>query len=100
MSNSWPTSGIDLHLELDPATGRRAALEQALRAAIQTGRLAPHARLPASRNLAAELGLSRGTVRAAYDQLIAEGYLTARQGSGTAVAALPPAPHGQHSRTA
>ncbi|MEU6723082.1 PLP-dependent aminotransferase family protein [Nonomuraea wenchangensis] len=89
MSNSWPTSGVDLHLELDPAIGRRAALEQALRAAIQTGRLAPHARLPASRNLAAELGLSRGTVRAAYDQLIAEGYLTARQGSGTAVARLP-----------
>ncbi|WP_433375120.1 PLP-dependent aminotransferase family protein [Streptosporangium sp. CA-115845] len=88
MSDSWPTSGVDLHLELDPATGRRAGLEQALRAAIQTGRLAPQARLPASRKLAAELGLSRGTVRAAYDQLIAEGYLTARQGSGTAVARL------------
>jgi GntR family transcriptional regulator/MocR family aminotransferase len=89
MPISWPNSGVDLHLDLDPALGRRTALEQALRAAIRAGRLAPHARLPASRVLAAELGLSRGTVRAAYDQLIAEGYLTARQGSGTTVAGLP-----------
>ncbi|MFF5264974.1 PLP-dependent aminotransferase family protein [Actinomadura viridis] len=89
MSESWPTSGVDLHLELDPATGRRTGLEQALRAAIQAGRLAPRARLPATRRLAAELGLSRGTVKAAYDQLVAEGYLTARQGSGTVVAGLP-----------
>src|SRR5690606_33476 len=35
--------------------------------------------------LAAELGLARGTVTAAYDQLVAEGYLTARVGSGTSV---------------
>ncbi|WP_149258450.1 PLP-dependent aminotransferase family protein [Actinomadura sp. K4S16] len=89
MSGSWPISGVDLHLELDPATGRRAGLEQALRAAIRTGRLAPRARLPATRRLAAELGLSRGTVKAAYDQLVAEGYLAARQGSGTVVARLP-----------
>ncbi len=95
MSESWPTSGVDLHLELDPATGRRAGLEQALRAAVRTGRLAPRTRLPASRKLAAELGLSRGTVRAAYDQLIAEGYLTARQGSGTVIARLPEH-HAQH----
>ncbi|WP_327048342.1 PLP-dependent aminotransferase family protein [Microbispora sp. NBC_01189] len=102
MSDSWPTSGVDLHLELDPAMGRRAGLEQALRAAIQTGRLAPQARLPATRKLAADVGVSRGTVRAAYDQLIAEGYLTARQGSGTAVAGLPPRhtdrPAGLHDR--
>lgn len=89
MSKSWPISGVDLHLELDPATGRRAGLEQALRAAVQTGRLAPQARLPATRKLADALSLSRGTVKAAYDQLIAEGYLTARQGSGTVVARLP-----------
>ncbi|CCH31482.1 PLP-dependent aminotransferase family protein [Actinosynnema sp. NPDC047251] len=83
-----PGAGVDLHLELDPATGRRAGLEHALRAAIRDGRLAPGARLPATRRLAVELGLARNTVAAAYDQLVAEGYLTARRGAGTQVAAL------------
>ena len=46
-------------------------------------------RAPGCRRLAAELGVSRGTAKAAYDQLVAEGYLTSRQGSGTAVASLP-----------
>ncbi|WP_163505841.1 PLP-dependent aminotransferase family protein [Fodinicola acaciae] len=91
MTDSWPISGVDLHLELDLSRGRRDALEQALRAAVRDGRLAPDARLPATRRLAADLGLSRGTVRGAYDQLIEEGYLTARQGSGTVVARLPAA---------
>ena len=89
MSESWPSFGVDLHLDLDVAGGRRAGLERALRAAVQSGRLVPGTRLPATRTLAAELGMSRGTVRAAYDQLLAEGYLTARQGSGTAVTRLP-----------
>ncbi|GAA1581168.1 PLP-dependent aminotransferase family protein [Actinomadura kijaniata] len=94
MADQWPNSGLDLHLEIDPTVpGRRAGLEKALRDAVQDGRLAPGARLPATRRLADELGLSRGTVRAAYDQLIAEGYLTARQGAGTTVARLP-RPHG------
>lgn len=44
-------------------------------------------RFPASRQLAGELGISRTVVLAAYDQLIAEGYLTTRQGSGIFVAA-------------
>ncbi|MEI5102752.1 PLP-dependent aminotransferase family protein [Streptomyces sp. PmtG] len=92
MTESWPTAGVDLHLELDPALGRQSGLEAALRAAIRQGRLAPDAVLPATRRLAAELGLSRGTVRAAYDQLVAEGYLTARQGFGTVVARLPQPP--------
>jgi GntR family transcriptional regulator/MocR family aminotransferase len=82
---------VDLHLEADPVDGRRAGLERGLRDAIRCGRLAPGARLPATRRLAEELGVSRGTVKAAYDQLIAEGYLTARQGSGTVVAPLPAA---------
>ncbi|GLP70598.1 GntR family transcriptional regulator [Streptomyces sp. TUS-ST3] len=82
---------VDLHLNADSAEGRRAGLERALRDAVRGGRLAPGARLPATRRLAEELGVSRGTVKAAYDQLIAEGYLTARQGSGTVVAPLPAA---------
>ena len=78
-------SGVDLHLEL---TGHRvrAGLEAALREAVQAGRLAPGTRLPSSRALAADLGIARNTVAEAYGQLVAEGWLTARQGSGTRVA--------------
>ncbi|MFJ7075199.1 PLP-dependent aminotransferase family protein [Streptomyces sp. NPDC098781] len=81
---------MDLHIELAAADGRRGGIERALRDAVRDGRLAPGARLPATRRLAEELGVSRNTVKAAYDQLVAEGYLTARQGAGTQVAALPP----------
>ncbi|MFI0543045.1 PLP-dependent aminotransferase family protein [Streptomyces sp. WSLK1-3] len=85
---------MDLHIGPEPDEGRRAGLERALRDAVRDGRLAPGARLPATRRLAEELGVSRGTVKAAYDQLVAEGYLTARQGSGTVVAPLPAADAG------
>ena len=89
MNDFWSGAGVDLHLEPDPEGGRRAGLERALRDAVRDGRLAPGTRLPATRRLATELGVSRGTAKAAYDQLVAEGYLTARQGSGTQVALLP-----------
>jgi len=69
--------------------GRRAALERALREAIGTGLLTAGTRLPATRTLAAQLCLARGTVSAAYDQLAAEGYVRARTGAGTVVAELP-----------
>jgi GntR family transcriptional regulator/MocR family aminotransferase len=94
VSDFWATFGVDLHLDLDldPATGRRSGLERALRNAIHKGRLAPGARLPSTRALAAELTVSRGTVSAAYDQLVAEGYLTARRGSGTEVVDLAQTP--------
>lgn len=59
----------------------------ALREAVRSGRLAPGTRLPSSRSLAADLGLARNTVADAYAELVAEGWLTARQGSGTRVAA-------------
>ncbi|MFG2476439.1 PLP-dependent aminotransferase family protein [Streptomyces fagopyri] len=91
MEDFWSGVGVDLHLEPDVAAGRRAGLERALRDAVREGRLAPGTRLPATRRLAAELGISRGTAKGAYDQLVAEGYLTARQGSGTEVALLPAA---------
>ncbi|MEV7414461.1 PLP-dependent aminotransferase family protein [Streptomyces sp. NPDC089919] len=94
MTGSWSVAGVDLHVDLDAAGGRRAALEHGLRDAIRSGRLQPQARLPATRRLAAELGLSRGTVQAAYDQLTAEGYLTARQGAGTVVTPLAEPPAG------
>jgi GntR family transcriptional regulator/MocR family aminotransferase len=67
--------------------GRRRAIERALRAAIGDGRLAEGTALPSSRALAADLGVARGTVVDAYDQLAAEGYLAARPGGRTVVAA-------------
>jgi GntR family transcriptional regulator / MocR family aminotransferase len=99
MAIGWANLGVDLHLDLDAGGGRRFALEQALREAIRSGRLAPQARLPSTRVLAAELGLSRNTVAAAYEQLIAEGYLTARTGSGTTVVGLPARAAAVASRT-
>ena len=64
-------------------------LYAALRRQILEGRLRAGSRLPASRTLAQELGVGRNTVIAAYDSLLAEGYLEARSGSGTWVAELP-----------
>ncbi len=74
-------------------------LERTLRDAIRSGRLPAGARLPSSRGLADELGVSRGVVTSAYDQLVAEGYLESRQGAPVRVASgvrpqtsRPPAP--------
>ncbi|MEU0473076.1 PLP-dependent aminotransferase family protein [Streptomyces olivaceus] len=93
MAKPWATLGFDLHLE--PAgPGLRRGLTGALREAVRTGRLAPGTRLPSSRTLAADLGIARNTVADAYADLVAEGWLTARQGSGTRVAeraVVPPA---------
>ncbi|MFF8230196.1 MocR-like pyridoxine biosynthesis transcription factor PdxR [Streptomyces caelestis] len=90
MVTSWVNSaeriGADLHLELTGPGGRRAALIRALREAVRGGRLAPGTRLPPYRSLAADLGVARNTVADAYAELVAEGWLTARQGSGTRVA--------------
>lgn len=82
-SSSGP--GSDLHLELR-GPRLRDGLTNALRDAVRTGRLAPGTRLPPSRSLAADLGVSRNTVTDSYAELVAEGWLTARQGSGTRVA--------------
>ncbi len=92
--STWANS-FDLHLEPAPgSTGLRSGLESALRAAVREGRLAAGTRLPSSRALAKDLGVARNTVTEAYAQLVAEGWLTARQGSGTRVAdhACPEAP--------
>jgi len=56
-----------------------------LRGAVLSGRLAPGQRLPSTRDFARQHGISRGSVLAVYEQLIAEGYLAGATGSGTTV---------------
>ncbi|MFI1680974.1 PLP-dependent aminotransferase family protein [Streptomyces sp. NPDC020607] len=94
MGDTWATLGVDLHLETGgdaPRHGVRKGLTDALREAVRGGRLAPGTRLPSSRSLAVDLGIARNTVADAYADLVAEGWLTARQGSGTRVAmGVPP----------
>ncbi len=81
---------MDLHLDLAGTPGRslRARVEHALRDAVRGGRLAPGTRLPSTRALCIELGVSRGVVVDAYAQLAAEGYLRTRRGGGTTVSAM------------
>jgi GntR family transcriptional regulator / MocR family aminotransferase len=76
-------SAATLRLTLAPRGPRRAALEASLREAIRDGQLLAGTRLPATRALAVDLGLARGTVVEAYAQLQAEGYLSPRHGAGT-----------------
>ncbi|MGW4913895.1 MocR-like pyridoxine biosynthesis transcription factor PdxR [Streptomyces sp. NPDC004270] len=66
-----------------PARARGRFLQAALREAVRAGRLAPGTRLPSSRELAKDLGVSRGLVTEAYEQLTAEGYLRSGRGAGT-----------------
>lgn len=91
--DSWTSPGLDFLISLDRRSrGLGAALQQAVRDAIRTGRLQPGDPLPSTRGLAADLGVARGTVVEAYEQLAAEGWLVARHGLGTRVADLPAAP--------
>jgi GntR family transcriptional regulator/MocR family aminotransferase len=80
---------MDLEMEFRPGVPLRRQLEGALRVAVRSGRLAPGSVLPPSRDLADQLGVSRGVVVDSYAQLTTEGYLTAKRGSGTHVALLP-----------
>ncbi len=80
---------MDLHLEISEIGGSlRARVEHALREAVRSGQLAPGSRLPSTRALCAQLGVSRGVVVDVYSQLAAEGYLQTRRGGGTRVAGV------------
>ena len=97
MSIEWAGLGPELLLRLDRTLPEPlgSQLERELREAIRSGRLGTGERLPSSRALAGELGVSRGLVLDCYQQLQAEGYLTTRTGSATRVAGgayLQPAP--------
>jgi GntR family transcriptional regulator/MocR family aminotransferase len=80
---------VDLLIDLCRGDGGplRRRLERELRDAVRAGRLLPGTALPSSRTLASQIGVSRGVVVEAYAQLVAEGYLSARQGATTVVAA-------------
>src|SRR3954451_25138193 len=89
MAVEWAGLGPELLLKLDREQPEplRAQLERELRDALRSGRLRAGERLPSSRVLAKELGISRNLVLDCYTQLQAEGYLSGRTGSGTRVAA-------------
>jgi GntR family transcriptional regulator / MocR family aminotransferase len=78
--------GLLVELERDAEAPLHEQVERSIRENIQAGRLAIGARLPSSRALASELGISRGVVTEAYSQLAAEGYLVTRQGAPVRVA--------------
>jgi GntR family transcriptional regulator/MocR family aminotransferase len=88
MAIQWAGLGPELLLRLDRGSGQplRSQLEAGLREAIRGGRLQGGERLPSSRELARELGVSRGLVQECYNQLLSEGYLTSQIGSATRVA--------------
>jgi GntR family transcriptional regulator/MocR family aminotransferase len=81
------SAGIMLSVRLEPASGvpLYRQLYDSIRHEILSGHLPPGARLPSTRMLAADLGVSRTTILSAFDQLIAEGYVQGRTGSGTRV---------------
>ncbi|MDF5758157.1 PLP-dependent aminotransferase family protein [Spongiactinospora sp. TRM90649] len=76
---------VPLRLERDRPEPLQDQLARQLRRAIDTGRLAPGARIPSTRGLAAILQVSRGVTLAAYEILFAQGYIDGRHGSGTYV---------------
>ncbi|MGE8364081.1 PLP-dependent aminotransferase family protein [Cupriavidus sp.] len=87
---------MDVHLTIHGRQGLAGQLYRQLRAGIVDGRLAPGERLPSTRDLATQLGISRKTTLDVFERLIAEGYLRSRAGDGTFVAhemtRLAPAP--------
>jgi GntR family transcriptional regulator/MocR family aminotransferase len=97
-SDTGPVAGPGLLVAIERASELplHEQIERSLREQIRAGRLAPGSRLPSTRGLAGELGVSRGVVTEAYGQLAAEGYLTMSQGApvrvATAVRAAPARP--------
>ena len=78
---------------------RYRVLYQAIRESILGHRLPPGTRLPSTRELARELGLSRNTVLSTFEGLLAEGFISARAGSGTFVAEAAAAPRPRGGRS-
>lgn len=92
MAVSGTSSGPEVLVELDRRHGEplHRQLTSGLRDAIRAGRLRPDSRMPSSRVLASDVGVSRRLVVDTYAQLIAEGFLVSRHGAGTFVARIDP----------
>lgn len=95
MANGWAT-GIGMALDHGGDVPLGVQLDWGIRAAVASGRLQPGERLPALRQLAADLGVNHNTLRAAVAKLEAEGLLESRHGTGTFVAP-DAAAHGRHA---
>ena len=89
MSKVRTNSGVIVVLDHDARIPLHRQIETSLRDSIRAGRLPRGSSLPPSRVLAADLGVSRGVVVEAYQQLTCEGYLASRTGGYTQVAAGP-----------
>ena len=87
MAETRSNSELLVMLQPDAHVPLHRQIETSIRDSIRAGRLVRGASLPPSRVLAADLGVSRGVVVEAYQQLTAEGYLTSRAGGYTQVAA-------------
>ena len=77
---------MDIHIAVEGHHDLSGQIYRQLRAGILEGRLAGGTRLPSTRDLAAQLGVSRKTTLDVFERLLSEGYLSARAGSGTFVA--------------
>ncbi|MGV0815208.1 PLP-dependent aminotransferase family protein [Mycolicibacterium boenickei] len=97
MTTSGTSSGPELLVALDRDNRQplHRQLADGLRDAIRSGRLTPASRMPSTRVLSADLGVSRRLVVEAYGQLTAEGFLHSNQGGCTRVAAVDPVPSGR-----
>ncbi|MDL4814429.1 MocR-like pyridoxine biosynthesis transcription factor PdxR [Actinomadura opuntiae] len=89
-TNSGPAEDLLIELDRDAGVPLHRQIEASIRTSIRAGRLRTGASLPPTRTLAAGLGVSRGVVVEAYQQLVAEGYLASRSGGYTQVAASMP----------
>jgi GntR family transcriptional regulator / MocR family aminotransferase len=92
MPRTRTDSGLLVMLRHDGHVPLHRQIETSIREAIRAGRLPRGSSLPPSRALAADLGVSRGVVVEAYQQLMAEGYLASTSGGYTRVAAGPAPP--------
>jgi GntR family transcriptional regulator/MocR family aminotransferase len=102
MPIEWAGLSPELLVQLDRTRPEpiRVQLENSLRQAIRSGRLQAGERLPSSREMAKQLSISRGVVQECYEQLYAEGYVSARAGSATRVAEIDASPSARVAVTA
>ena len=81
------TSASEIGIDRDDREPLQSQIARQIRALVLNGRLKPQAKLPSTRALAEELDVARATIVEAYEQLLGEGYIETRSGSGTRVAA-------------